>query len=342
MLRQPSRTAVVAMALALLLGACVQQKEPKVGITKVEANLVFGVKLPPPAVTPPNQNIDEPIVVSQPLPSFTPGPQLNLPPPLTTGDPDCPTAAPTASAKDASDVNITGKPLIGIVKWKKSGEQRQVGAPTNQPGVKITGFERRLLRNFIQVNPTTSTFEMVQVETAKTAIISRFQVRTDGLNQSTTGGVPVLSGPRVGEPDRGVALIALEQVDANGAVISSFAPPRGVLYLPLPVASGEAYQSVGVDPRSGQTIVHNATVLGRERVDACGDLVDGWAVEATQTSSNGRGGPGTEVAYRYIIAPQYGGMIIFEQLKYTAGTVENDLRFNLGQLVPDPLPAAPK
>lgn len=337
-----SRGLAVVALVALLLGACVQPKEPKVGITKVEANLVFGVKEPPPPVTPANQNVDEP------FPSFDDrlpeielgGPTINLPP-VSSGEVDCPKAPPSAAAKDAADVNITGAPLVGVAKWIRGGTQKPAGAPETLPGQKVTGVEKRLVRNYKKVNDTTSTFETVQVEDAKTAIISTFQVRTNAVNQSTTGGVPVLSGPRAGEPDRGVALVKLERIDAKGEILSSFAPTTGVLYLPLPVASGEQYQSVGVDPKTGQTIVHNATVLGRERVDACGDLVDGWAVEATQSSSNGRGGPASQVSYRYRVAPQYGGMIVFEQLKYTAGTVQNDLIFHLGQLQPDPLPPAP-
>lgn len=339
---QPRRRSDLLIVLALstvLLSACVKQDDPKVGITKVEANLVFGVKEPPPVVQPPNQQVQEEIQTN--LGKFgeinLDGPFLKLPPPAAV-DGECPKAAPNAAAKDPADINVTGKPKEGIYRWQRGGEQKPAGAPENTPGLKISGFEKRILRNFKQVDPKTSTFETVQIESTRTAITSTFQVRTDALNETINPGA-VVSPPRVGEPDRGLSLTKVETIDSKGEVVAAFNPTTPILYLPLPVVSGEAYRSVGVDPKTGQTLVHDATVLGRERIDACGDLVDGFAVEATQTSSvGGQAGPGAQVKYRYIVAPQYGAMIIAEVLSYSTTTIQNELRFTLGQLNPDPLP----
>src|SRR5205085_404769 len=109
----------------------------------------------------------------------------------------------------------------------------------------------------------------------------------------------------------------------------------GVLYLPLEVTPGEAFDSVGIDPRTGQVLQHQAKVLARERVDACGEIVDGWVVEATQTFSGSSTGTRT---YRYIVATQLGGIIISEQIKATSPQSSIDVTLSLGQLKPAALP----
>ncbi|HEY4410582.1 MAG TPA: hypothetical protein VGO87_11930, partial [Acidimicrobiia bacterium] len=78
----------------------------------------------------------------------------------------------------------------------------------------------------------------------------------------------------------------------------------------------------------------------RERVDACGDVVDGWVVEATQTFS-GTGQTAPPRTYRYIVATQLGGMIISEEVHTTSAQGATDVTFSLGQLKPSALPPAP-
>lgn len=346
-LRPRRALALTLTMVAVIASGCVKPKDPSVNVTKVEANLVFGVKEPEPVVSPATAKVGPPAAQPDPGLGNRPFETKKFPDfavPLESKNvaSDCPAAPPSAAAKGVVDVNITGDPAPGIYKWKSGGFQKPSSAPAESPGTPITGFEKRLIQNFKRINPTTTTFQAVELPfgggAAKGYFVSTFQVKTAAVNRDTTGsGVPV-SGPRAGEPDRGVALVKLEQFDSKGSSISSFQPGTGLLYLPLPVSSGESYQSVGVDPKSGQTIVHDATVLGRERVDACGELVDGWAVEAHQVSSGGRG-QGMDVKYKYLVAPQMGGMLIFEQSKFTLNNVVYDLKFNIGQLTPDPLPA---
>ena len=340
----PFRPAVALLALlALVSTACVSQGDPKVAVTKVEANLVFGVKEPEPPAKPANTDVEGPLsdeaFEEQELGdiTFDPDPPLGglTPPPQPLGE--CPTAPPTAVAQAAADVNITGKPGVGLYRWQRDGTQKPAGSGPNVPGTKIDTFERRIVRNFKQESPTVHTYETVQPDiSGKNVVITTFRVRTDALNRDSTGaGLPV-AGPRLGEPDRGVAITRIETLDAQGNTVSEFNPSTPVLILPLPVSTNEEYQSVGVDPRNGQTLVHRAHVLARERVDACGEVVDGWAVEAEQTSSEP---DAPVVTYRYLVAPQYGGVIISEKLNYSAGGLDNEFLFRLGQVEPDPLPA---
>jgi hypothetical protein len=140
-----------------------------------------------------------------------------------------------------------------------------------------------------------------------------------------------------GDPERGISLVKLQRVDAQGNTSElTFSP--AVLYFPLPVQPGEQFTSVGIDARSGSVLQHQARVLRRERVDACGEIVDGWAVESTQTFS-GSAQTSPPRTYRYIVAPQLGGIIVSEEVHVTSPQGQTDAVFNLGQLRPAPLPA---
>ncbi len=155
----------------------------------------------------------------------------------------------------------------------------------------------------------------------------------------TVPKAPVPGNVSVGDPERGISLMKLQRVDKAGNTSElTFSP--AVLYLPLEVVPGEEFNSVGIDSRTGSVLQHQAKVVKRDRVDACGEVVDGWVVESTQTFSSGAqtAPPRT---YRYIVAPQLGGLIISEELHINTGAGTTDVTLSLGQLNPSPLPAAP-
>src|SRR5207244_13199533 len=102
----------------------------------------------------------------------------------------------------------------------------------------------------------------------------------------------------------------------------------------------KAVNLVATDPLSGSELQNHAKVVKRERVDACGDFVDGWVVEATQTFS-GTAQTAPPRTYRYIVAPQLGGIIISEEIHTATAQGNTDVTFTLGQLKPSPLPPAP-
>jgi hypothetical protein len=235
------------------------------------------------------------------------------------------------------------------------------------PGIKlpVTGFEQRLVRNVKKVSDTEYTFETVQPELGgNITTISTFKVKIGAVSKTVTppvqppdlthptapvplpvqvpGTRPALPKPPIpqtvstGDPERGISLLKLQRVDAAGNSSElSFSP--AVLYLPLEIVPGEEFNSVGIDPRSGSVLQNQAKVVKRERVDACGEVVDGWTVESTQTFS-GTGQTAPPRTYRYIIAPQLGGIIISEEI-HTAGPQGNtDVTLSLGQVKPAPLP----
>jgi len=377
---------VAGLAAALLAG-CVKQGPPGVGMQKVAADIVFGLK--PGAPLPPNL---EPGQVGPGEPTtYVPGPasaaggagagapdeadfdsgpggsrRVRFVTPLNPARTPCPPAALTAFPAKEAGLTVDGLPAVGQYRWKRTGTQTLA----NLPGVKlpVAGFEQRLVRNVVRVSDTEYTFETVQPELGSdVTTISTFKVKTGAVSTTVTPPVeppdpnhpprsvplpvqvpgtqpalpkaPVPQTLSVGDPERGISLVRLQRVDAAGNSSEvDFSP--GVLYLPLAIVPGEEWNAVGVDPRTGSVLQHQAKVVKRQRVDACGDMVDGWAVEATQTFSGG-GQTSPPRTYRYIVAPQLGGIIISEQIQTTTAAGTTDVTLSLGQLQPSPLPAPP-
>jgi hypothetical protein len=346
--RVPRRFVLGLLVLGLTAG-CVEQDPPGVGIQKLSADIVFGVKLPEPAppanLAPGPVNAEGEAVTYAPTisaPAVVPGlraPRPRLPiTPLTPAKSTCPPAAVNAfPAKEAAQP-LEGRPAEGQYRWKRQGTQTLA----TLPGVvlPVAGFEQRLIRN-VKPLPTEGEFsyEMVQPElgTGRT-VISTFRVKPAAVSR----GVDLVTGLslRAGDPERGLSLASVTVVDREGnAAVQNFTP--AVLYLPLPVEPGESWTSVGIDPRTGAVLQHQAQVVRRLRVDACGDVVDGWLVEATQTFTSTSGSTPAPVTYRYVVATQLGGILISEERHVTSPQGNTDVTFTLAQLRPTPLPGPP-
>jgi hypothetical protein len=291
------------------------------------------------------------------LPRVTP-----LAPPKLT----CPPAALTAFPAKEAGVTVEGVPVEGQYRWKRSGAQTSATLPDIK--IPVSGFEQRLVRNVVKVSETEYTFETVQPELGgNITTISTFKVKIGAVSKSVQppieppdltrptspvplpitppGNQPTLPVPSlpgsvsVGDPERGISLVKLQRVDAAGNS-SELAFSPGVLYLPLDIVPGEEFNAVGIDPRTGSVLQHRAKVTKRDRVDACGEVVDGWVVESTQTFS----GPGQAApprTYRYIIAPQLGGIIISEGIQTSGPQGTTDVVLSLAQVKPAALPPAP-
>jgi hypothetical protein len=340
--RRQRMITVVMAVIALTAAGCVRQSDPKVAINKVEANLIFGVKPTAEAAPAPIQNavaeVQEVLPEQQDINFELPPPQAPVFTTLPAVKSDCEPAPPSAAAELPVEPQITGDPLAGIYRWKIEGSV--TGADGTVKG-KNRQFEKRFIRNVTKVSDTVYTFEQVQpVPDSSLVAVNTIRVNKAPITQNVDPGFNnVATVPSIGEPERGVTLDHVEYVDRTGNSVSSFQPSTGVLLLPLPVQSGESYKSVAVDPKTGQTIVHEATVTRRGRIDACGQLADGWLVDAKQTLTAGQGQPPQEISYSYIVGTQYGGALINERYSVTAPSGDViALEYTLGQLKGDPLP----
>jgi hypothetical protein len=294
------------------------------------------------------------------------GPRLPRVTPLAPPKSICPPAALTAFPAKEAGQTVEGLPVEGQYRWKRQGSQ----TVANLPGVKLPvgGFEQRLVRNVVKVSDTEYTFETVQPELgSNVTTISTFKVKIGAVSRTVTPPVsppdltkptlpvpppsavpivppslpelpkaPVPGSVSVGDPERGISLVKLQRVDAAGNSSElTFSP--AVLYLPLDIVPGEEFNAVGIDPRSGSVLQNQAKVVKRERVDACGEVVDGWVVESTQTFS-GAGQAAPPRTYRYLIAPQLGGIIISEEIHTATPQGTTDVTLSLAQVKPAPLP----
>ena len=342
---------VLVTLMGLVSAACVNPDKPTVAVNKLEANLVFGVTEAPKPVESQLEQVVADVIADNdldsafnfefpdaPTPAF--GVDLAVTPKAAEA---CPAAAPTAAPATPTEVTITGEPPMGSFKYRSVGSVPDSARPGGL--AKYDLFERRIVRNFQRISPTLTSFDVVQrvLFGGQDFLVATYEVNTAGLNRNPSDGVGIITTPGVGEPERGITLVRMARIDAkSGNELSVFQPTTGLLLLPLPVTAGEKFQSVAVDARSGQTIVHESTVLRRQRIDACGDLVDGWLVESNRQISRPEdfagGPPGGK--YTMIFATQFGGMPIQERL-----VIENvcaggtcDLSSSLAQLKPDPLP----
>jgi len=265
--------------------------------------------------------------------------------------PDCPPAAleefPDAPAPLWGPEDRKAPPREGIYRWKREG----VVTSTETAGrtINVSGFEQRMIRNVELIsdeetseggNEVVFTYEMVQPAISGTdVVITTYQVKSVGTPPTRSVFNPTQGQDEItaGEPERGLVITRIEVQDRHGGRLSVFEPATGLLLLPLRVRPGEQWQSVAVDPRSGQRMELVGQTLAKERVDACGDIIEGWEVTSTVTSTGGGGV--TSNTYEYVVAPQYGAILLYEHLRPTAAASENDLVFSIGQQDPDPLPA---
>jgi len=352
-----ARRLVAGLGLAVLAAACVRPDAPGVAIGLFDADLIFGFSEPATVAPPPNTPVPISPPPVNPVPPIPPsGSTLEFPdrdvddnpfadlPPVNAPADTCPEAAREAFPEEIAGLQVTAAPTEGLSRWKQAGTRE---VPDIGP-LAITGFERRTVQDVEVIReangaPVELTYATSQLDFFSGAVVvSRFRVITDGVTRTADSRTEIVGVDRVAvrEPDAGVALESLEFLDSEtGDLIASstFTPP--VLYLPLPVIPGESYQATGVDLRTGATLRHEARVVDRQRVDACGDVVDGWFVEATQVFA---GGPDPAPRqYDYVVSTQFGGVLTSERI-VTDGVAQGlpsvDVTFSLGQLTPDPLP----
>lgn len=330
---------LVLAASALLVG-CVKPAEPGVAVKTLQADIVFGVAPPgdatPPSVAPTIVEIEE-----GPLPETTARPRRPVAPRAPALS--CPDALETAFPEQPAGTDVTTGPEVGKYRWK-------IGGATNVDGNRLPlgGFVTRRIRNVSSVTSSpnrlsdppnetvtrTFTYDLVDDGPGGGTVVSTYEVRSNPSQQTITSPAGTL---QVGEPQRGVSLAKVTMYDASGKATGAFTPTPAVTILPLQVAAGSPFTSVGVDTTTGSTLVHQATVGQRVPVDACGEMIDGWQVSAQQVFTNAAGQT-VAVSYTYTVATQLGGMLIYEKSGPPANAPNagsaNVVELTIGQLRP--------
>jgi hypothetical protein len=117
--------------------------------------------------------------------------------------------------------------------------------------------------------------------------------------------------------------VGLSGITADGRGIDarpSFHAPKPVTLMPLPATLAATWNDATVDPLTATTYKVSGTVVGKSRVDACGQFVDAWQVTISQDVDT----PFQQIHSEITdwIATQYGGLIVKESVSWSglAGT----------------------
>jgi hypothetical protein len=322
------RRNAIALAAAVLVSAC-GTAPTGTDVQRLSLDLAFGlheVKAAPAnfgPVAPADERPSDDIT----LPGVTVRTPLNAQIP-------CPEAALNAFPAREAGFNVDALPRAGLSRWRREGTQTL----TAVPGITLPvgGFETRAVRRVTAVSDARFTYQTVQPGSAQQTVVTTWTVNT----AATSTTVNTVAGPsaRTGDPERGLVLSKVDTYDAKGKPVGTFAPSPGILILPLPVVAGEQWTAAGLDPSTGQVLQHQGTVRGRERVDACGDVIDGWRVDGSETLQNAAGVQAGTRTYNYIVATQLGGIVILEDVDGQTPDGTLKAKFWIGQLEPFPLP----
>lgn len=372
MKKLPKKAAIALVAFSTFgATACVHQNAPGVGIVKFDSSAVFGItpadKPPVPDFSLPPQGVD----FVNPGNGFVPH-DLNK---VDAGP--CPPAKLTAFPKTSATVRVMGEPPEGLYKWKRDLVQSK-DLTVKPPKLTSLDFalEGRAVRRVAKQGDHQFTFEMVAPDAFVPGhtIVTGFQVNTNPKLvvernvASRTIGVVNVPGTdvRVADPTDapGIFITAIDVQDDKGTRVTSFHPVQPMLIAPLEggiLRSGETFRSVGIDELSGAAISNDGIVGRTSRVDACGEIVEGYAISLKQTLSTdlqqqmntiGPDAAAVQFATRqetreasYTFATQYGALPIGEGL--ALGDFENDPvaalgKWELGALAPSPLPDSVK
>lgn len=351
------RLVAAVISLAVVAAACGGERSAGVGITELSSDIAFGSATsdeptPGPANFNPSPVTPSQAISSEDLPDqfFAPVQRQNrFRPPVAPIENPCPEAAvdefPDETAPIWGPDEHKALPREGLYRWQRSGTLKS--ADTAGREIAVSGFERRLVRNVEVIEETVAedgtrtaakfTFETVQPEiSGSNTIITTFQVRTNARSAAVFNPSRGDDEVTAGEAERGLVIKRIETIDREGGQVSLFQPAVGLLLLPIRVRPGEDFTSTAVDPRSRQQLQIRGQVMNRERVDACGEIIEGWRVKSTLTSTGG--GANFSRDYSYLVATQYGAILLDEQIEQSGVDDELKLLFEIGQQDPDPLP----
>lgn len=331
------------LALAVLLSACGSEPEPGVGVRAITTELAFGVPEEDPIPAAPSGMAEDeedetvPVVVEEPP----------RPPPDDDGDREpapevemCPEAPLTAAPEEVAPSVVEEEPVEGRYRWMVEGSGFLAGIGR----ISLDGMRTRMIRD---VEETDEGFRYTVQET-------EIRVNNPALVRTT---YEVERDEETGEGGIYITEIYRRSQEREG----TFNPAPPVLVFPLPAQIGESPAGVGVhveeeqmdttgvDPTTQEALRHSGTIVGREHIDACGELVDAYYVEAMQEFVSGTG-ESYQRKFDYAVATHMGGIIIFEDVQRPCSSVDEDRNCSpepedrleyearIGQLEPDPLP----
>lgn len=264
-----------------------------VGIKEVPSDIVLGSPesgAPAPAPVPPAV----PVVVGPGLP-----PGLFAPPGAparssTTLPPKpCPDTDPLMAPKRQATTTISDPPPEGTLPFRVQG-----GFSVSGPDAREGRFPADSTRTVAQLHATGTGFTYeVAAALAGTTTTTGYQV----INRSSVPG------------ELGLYVTFIGTQSATGAK-SSFHPALPMKLVDLPMIANNSVTAAGTDPISATTVSWSTTVKQKQRVAACGTMLD----SITVVLDSGRvDGPDTDADFSatYSIATQFGGLSLADTVK---------------------------
>lgn len=300
----PKRSVAIAvMFIFVVLSACVRPPGSGVNVKALAADLVFGVPQVAEPVAPPN--ID--VAPAEELGIVTDSEfRDKLKAPATTPAVACPSAEFGAAAPLAS-TTLQGIPKEGTYRWKAEGYERynfgsvSQGERVTQPGTFIS--------HAVTVQKVGSDSVDFRYTTVQREL--KFGGVTTRLVYEVTNSGGTADGP---------GLYLTEITQNPGPRQQTFKMNPRLQLMGFPVGGGQLISSKSVNSENFDVLEIEGLVLGkRRRLDACGDVIDAWEVDATAKFTYSQAGSDStsstrEVTYDwdYAVWTNQGALIVWE------------------------------
>ncbi|MFT5224059.1 MAG: hypothetical protein ACI867_002390 [Glaciecola sp.] len=257
------RTAALVISLGLVATACGGPREPlEVGHFTHRSDIVLGdppvVVLDAPVALPPTALPVKTIIIRLSPPATGTPITFPVPKPIDRGP--CPPSSPIAAPKVVATTDVALPPAPASYTFRNDGSYEMSGA--NAGKGTIEGESTRTVANVIDLEDGSFSFDIMATLEDTTTITS--YLLTPGAEDGLMIDKVVTKAGEAGSDDYQE---------------STFDPVPDLRVLSLPVVTGDNWNAQGIDPATGQGMAFHATVVTKDRADACGELIDTVTVE---------------------------------------------------------------
>lgn len=296
---------VVGLASVLTASSCGGPDVPfEVAMKEVPSDVVLGApeEKPSPVPLPPTA-LDVALAPrggSVGPPRFRPEPASFGPTSTTTTAP-APPACPAADRHDvpalAAELYVDELPAPATYEYRNEGTITVGGVDASLERYSVLSTRRV---QDVRSTPGGFTFDVLAT-LGDTATLTSYRVVRDG---------PLPSDP-------GLFITSVTTTEADGSV-HRFQPLTPVTLLKFPAENGATWAGAAADGANGVTMTYQASIGEKQRVDACGSLVDAVAVTLTgEIVEGGREHPAARFTALYAVATQYGGITVMDDVDIT-------------------------
>ncbi len=328
----PRRLVVMLVALSVLATACGRGNSDRalpIGVKRVALNLVFAKEELAKPLTP-----EVILRILPPLPELSGGDLNQFRGPLRPPSlfPPCAVAQPGQGPEKPVTFSAVRPPAVGAYGRHNKGTLKLVGPLSlTLPFPPASRWEIPKTTRIVTPSPLPNTDPDITFEW--------------DIRKILVPGFEVIDSMRLLE-DR-IELVKRRTI--NQGAESTFTPTPPVRIYTFG-DEGSVIASAGMDTETNTAMVVNGKVEKREFVDVCGEVIDTWRVsldeqvvnlDTGETSGTLQGDPNI-----YNFATQYGGIVVREDVHYTATTrtaegtpvvLEFDYESTLDAITPTPL-----